>query len=53
MCFSASPSFIAGTSLCAVGVAMLKSMETKTELPLAMILLLFGIRQLTEGVIPP
>jgi hypothetical protein len=51
MCFSSSASFIAGTSLCAVGVATLKKTEAKTELPFAMIPLLFGIQQLTEGVI--
>jgi hypothetical protein len=51
VCFSASASFIAGTSLCAVGVATLKRAEAKTELPFAMIPLLFGIQQLTEGVI--
>jgi len=51
MCFSASASFVAGTTLCAVGVATLKKVETKTELPFAMIPLLFGLQQLTEGVI--
>ena len=51
MCFSASASFIAGTTLCAVGVATLKKTETRTELPLAMIPLLFGVQQLIEGVV--
>lgn len=51
MCFSAPASFIAGTSLCAIGVATLKRAETKTEIPLALIPLLFGIQQLIEGVI--
>jgi hypothetical protein len=51
MCFSASASFIAGASLSAVGVATLKRTERTAELPLAMIPLLFGIQQLTEGVI--
>ena len=51
MCFSASASFIAGTSLCAVGVATLKRTEARNELPFATIPLLFGIQQLTEGVI--
>ena len=51
MCFSASASFIAGTTLCAVGVATLRNAETRTEKPLAMIPLLFGMQQLTEGVI--
>ena len=51
MCFSASASFIAGTSLSAIGVAALKKTETRTEQPFAAIPLLFGIQQLSEGVI--
>ncbi len=51
MCFSAPASFVAGTTLCAVGVATLKRTEARTELPLAMIPLLFGVQQLTEGVV--
>ena len=51
MCFSASASFIAGTSLSAVGVAALKRTQARTERPFAMIPLLFGIQQMTEGVI--
>jgi len=39
MCFSATASFVAGTSLSAI------------ELPFAMIPLLFGIQQLVEGII--
>ena len=51
MCFSASASFIAGTSLSAVGVAALKRTEARTERPFAMIPMLFGIQQMTEGII--
>ena len=51
MCFSASASFIAGTSLSAIGVATLNKSEARTELPFATIPLLFGIQQLSEGVI--
>lgn len=51
MCFSASASFIAGTSLCVVGVATIRKAATRAELPFATIPLLFGIQQLTEGVI--
>ena len=51
MCFSASASFTAGTALSAIGVAALNKAETRNERPLAMIPLLFGIQQLTEGVI--
>lgn len=51
MCFSASASFIAGTTLSAIGVAAVTNTRERTELPLAMIPLLFGIQQLTEGVV--
>lgn len=51
MCYSAPASFIAGAALCAAGVATLKRTEARAELPFAMIPLLFGIQQLTEGVI--
>jgi len=51
MCFSASASFIAGASLSAIGVVTLKRTKAKTERPFALIPLLFGIQQATEGVI--
>ena len=51
MCFSAQASFVAGVSLSAAGVATLKAARTRTEIPFAMIPLLFGIQQITEGVI--
>ena len=51
MCFSASASFIAGASLSAVGGATLIKTERKAEIPFAMIPLLFGIQQVTEGII--
>lgn len=51
MCFSAPASFIAGTSLSVIGVATLKRVEARGEIPFAMIPLLFGIQQLIEGVI--
>ena len=51
MCFSATASFAAGTSLSVIGVATLKSTRHRTEIPFAMIPLLFGIQQLIEGVI--
>ena len=51
MCFSASASFVAGTSLTAIGVATLRRAEGPSERPFAMIPLLFGIQQLAEGVI--
>ena len=51
MCFSATASFVAGTSLSAIGVGTLKSTQRRSEIPFAMIPLLFGIQQLIEGVI--
>lgn len=51
MCFSATASFVAGTALSAIGVATVRRVERRTELPLALIPLLFGIQQLVEGVL--
>jgi hypothetical protein len=51
MALEPEASFIAGASLSAVGVVTLKKAETKAELPFAMIPMLFGIQQLTEGII--
>ncbi len=51
MCFSATASFIAGVSLTAIGVATVKMARRKTEIPFAMIPLLFGIQQLIEGML--
>ena len=51
MCFSATASLVAGTSLSAIGVATLTNVRQRSEIPFAMIPLLFGIQQLTEGVL--
>jgi uncharacterized protein DUF6629 len=51
MCFSASASFIAGTALSAAGVATLRMTTRKAEIPLAAIPLLFGMQQISEGMI--
>jgi hypothetical protein len=51
MCFSATASFVAGGSLSATGGFMLTRATTRAALPLAAIPLLFGIQQLTEGVV--
>ncbi len=51
MCFSASASFIAGASLLAVGAVTVSKVAQKTELPFAMIPVLFGLQQIVEGVI--
>ena len=51
MCFSASASFVAGAALSAAGVVTLRMTSRKAEIPFAMIPLLFGLQQLTEGLI--
>jgi hypothetical protein len=51
MCFSAAASLIAGTALSGFGVAALTKTQARNEIPFAMIPLLFGIQQLSEGVI--
>lgn len=51
MCFSATASFVAGTALSAIGVATIRRVEHRTELPLALIPLLFGVQQVVEGVL--
>ena len=51
MCFSATASFISGAALCVIGIATLKKTKTSAEVPFALIPLLFGIQQLTEGII--
>lgn len=51
MCFSATASFVAGAALSAGGVATLLQVESKNEVPLASIPLLFGVQQLIEGVV--
>lgn len=51
MCFSATASFMAGGALSATGILTIKQAKKKSELPFASIPLLFGIQQITEGVI--
>jgi len=51
MCFSASASFIAGAALSAAGVATLRMTSRPAEIPFALIPLLFGLQQITEGMI--
>lgn len=51
MCFSVSASFIAGSALSAVGVVTIIKTKRKAEIPFAMIPLLFGVQQITEGLI--
>lgn len=49
MCFSATASFTAGTALSGVGALTLHKSRGKLELPIALVPLLFGIQQFTEG----
>ena len=51
MCFSATASFVAGASISAIGVATLRAARRKSEIPFAAIPVLFGVQQITEGVI--
>lgn len=51
MCFSASASFIAATSLLGVGAVTVRKARRASERPFAAIPLLFGVQQLIEGAI--
>ncbi|WP_338104757.1 DUF6629 family protein [Modestobacter muralis] len=51
MCFSATASFTAGTALTAVGMVTVYRSRGRSELPLAAVPLLFGLQQLTEGLL--
>lgn len=51
MCFSATASFTAGGALTAVGALTVHKSRGKVELPLALVPLLFGVQQITEGVL--
>ncbi|MDE1919101.1 MAG: hypothetical protein KGH56_00160 [Patescibacteria group bacterium] len=51
MCFSATASLVAGGALTATGALTMSQAKTKKELPLASIPLIFGIQQLTDGVV--
>ena len=51
MCFSAPVSFTAGAVLLIVGTVTARRAARRTELPFALIPLLFGIQQLIEGAL--
>ena len=51
MCFSAPASFVAGVALSAAGMATIRMASRRPEIAFAAIPLLFGIQQLTEGLI--
>lgn len=49
MCFSASASFVTGTALTGIGSATAKQAPKKELIPYALIPLLFGVQQISEG----
>lgn len=51
MCFSPTASFVAGTALAGIGGVTVAKARSKWEIPFAAIPLLFGLQQLTEGVV--
>lgn len=51
MCFSPTASFVAGTALSGIGGVTIWKSPSRWEIPFASIPLLFGIQQLTEGVV--
>ncbi len=51
MCFSANASFVAGVTISAIGVLTLKKVQAPSQIVFASIPLIFGIQQLSEGVL--
>lgn len=51
MCFSATASFAASAAMSVVGIASIRSVKRREELPLACIPFLFAIQQFLEGVL--
>lgn len=51
MCFSAEASFGAGAVLAVVGLISMRKAETRAELAFSAIPLIFGVQQLSEGVV--
>jgi hypothetical protein len=51
VCFSATASFAAGATLTVVGSLTVRKSRGTRELPLALVPLLFGVQQLTEGAL--
>lgn len=49
ICFSATASFTAGAALLAIGAVTVRRAATSTELPFALIPVIFGVQQLVEG----
>ncbi len=51
MCFSATASFVAGTTLSGLGGATLRATRRRSEIPFAAIPLMFGLQQMVEGAL--
>ena len=51
MCFSATASFGAGAILTVAGIAALRKVETKSQIPFAAIPVIFAFQQFTEGFV--
>lgn len=51
MCFSATASFMAAAPLSVVGGATLKKVKKKSQIPFALIPLLFALQQVLEGIV--
>jgi hypothetical protein len=51
MCFSATASFSAGVVLTVIGIASIKKTHHKSQLLFASIPLIFGVQQISEGVL--
>lgn len=51
MCFSATASFAASAALGIIGIATLREVKTRQQLPLASIPIIFALQQFAEGVV--
>ena len=51
MCFSTSVSFSASIALIAIGTAIIRKIQNKSFMPLAMIPFFFAVQQFAEGVV--
>ena len=51
MCFSATASFSAGAILTVIGVASLKKVQHRSQIPFASIALIFAAQQFAEGIL--
>ncbi|MCP5244620.1 MAG: hypothetical protein H6937_01140 [Burkholderiales bacterium] len=51
MCFSAEASFIVGGSLLVVGAAIIKRIDAKKDIPVALVPFIFAAQQIVEGLL--